>query len=122
MMARNRRYGRSRTAVLRTRAGIATAAVLEQRRDRRRGDRRQRPLRRDRRGAGRPLHPFGHEGTMLSTALTDWNSSQQGTYSQLAHMTSMRGFSQTSHHGKTLDHPARHRGPGHEPVHHLAVR
>ena len=40
---------------------------------------------------------------MLSTALADWNSSKQGSYSQLAQMTSARGFSQTSHHGKTLD-------------------
>jgi ribosomal protein S11 len=40
---------------------------------------------------------------MLSTALADWNSSEQGSYAQLAQMTSARGFSQTSHHGKTLD-------------------
>ena len=45
---------------------------------------------------------FSNEGTMLAAALTDWNSAKQGTYSQLAQMTSMRGFSQTSHHGRTL--------------------
>jgi hypothetical protein len=97
MMARNRRNGR--TLAL---AGLATAAVL---------------------GGGvvagvalaagssaeLAAAPAAHtarytnEGTMLATALSDWNSSRQGTYSQLAQMTSMRGFSQTSHHGKTLD-------------------
>ena len=40
---------------------------------------------------------------MLSTALADWNSSRQGSYAQLAQMTSARGFSQSSHRGKTLD-------------------
>jgi hypothetical protein len=98
MMARNRRYGRNRTAAL---AGLATAAVL---------------------GGGviagvtlaaggsaviaaaPAAHSarFSNEGTMLSTALADWNSARQGTYSQLAQMTSMRGFSQTWHHGKML--------------------
>jgi hypothetical protein len=98
MMARNRRNGRNRTVAL---AGLATAAVL---------------------GGGviagvalaagssaviaaaPAAHTarFGNEGTMLATALGDWNTSHQGTYSQLAQMTSMRGFSQTSHHGKTL--------------------
>lgn len=104
MMARNRRYGRNRTAVLRTRVGIATAAVLS--------------------GgaiagvavaatsshnAGIAAAPaahsarIGNEGTQLAAALSDWNSAKQGSYSQLAQMTSMRNFSQTSHHGKTLD-------------------
>jgi ribosomal protein S11 len=101
MMARNRRYRKHRTAAL----GVATAAVL---------------------GGGAiavaavALAPGGHpagfvaapaahtvrlasQGTMLSTALADWNSSRQGSYAQLAQMTSARGFSQTSHRGKTLD-------------------
>ena len=101
MMARNRRYRKNRTAAL----GVATAAVL---------------------GGGAiavaavALAPGGHpagfvaapaahtvrlasQGTMLSTALADWNSSRQGSYAQLAQMTSARGFSQSSHRGKTLD-------------------
>jgi len=103
MMARNRRNGRNRTVAL---AGLATAAVL---------------------GGGviagvalaagssaviaaaPAAHSArygnawsGNEATMLSTALTDWGSYRQGTYSQLAQMTSMRGFSQASHHGRTL--------------------
>jgi hypothetical protein len=102
MMARNRRYGRSRTAVLRTRAGIATAVVLSS------GAIAAVAIAASSHSAGIAAAPaahsttFGHEGTMLSTALTEWNTSQQGTYSQLAHMTSIRGFSQASHHGKML--------------------
>jgi hypothetical protein len=102
MMARNRRYGRSRTAVLRTRAGIATAVVLSS------GAIAAVAVAASSHSAGIAAAPaahsttFGSEGTMLSTALTEWNSSQQGTYSQLAHMTSVRGFSQASHHGKVL--------------------
>jgi ribosomal protein S11 len=98
MMARNRRYRKNRTAAL----GVATAAVL---------------------GGGAIAiaavasgsHPgivaapaahtarLASQGTMLSTALADWNSSKQGSYAQLAQLTSARGFSQTSHRGKTLD-------------------
>jgi hypothetical protein len=103
MMARNRRYGRSRTAVLKARAGIATAAVLGS------GAIAVAALAASSHSGGIAAAPAAHtarfstEGTMLATALGDWNSSKQGAYSQLAQMTSMRGFSQTSHHGKTLD-------------------
>ena len=102
MMARNRRYGRSRTAVLKTRAGIATAVVLGS------GAIAAVAIAASSQSAGIAAAPaahsstFGNEGTMLSTALTEWNSSQQSTYSQLAGMTSIRGFSQASHHGKVL--------------------
>jgi hypothetical protein len=102
MMARNRRYRGSRAAVRKAGAGIAAAAVL---------------------GGGAIAiaavasgsHPgivaapaahtarLASQGTMLSTALADWNSSKQGSYAQLAQLTSARGFSQTSHRGKTLD-------------------
>jgi len=102
MMARNRRFGRTRPAVLKTGAGIATAAVLGG-------------------GAiavaamasgGHPgivAAPAAHtariasEGTMLAAALADWNSAKQVSYSQLAQMTSARNYSQTSHQGRTLD-------------------
>ncbi len=102
MMARNRRFWRNRPAVLKTGAGIATAAVLGG-------------------GAiavaavasgGHPgivAAPAAHtarvasEGTMLAAALADWNSAKQVSYSQLAQMTSARNYSQTSHRGKTLD-------------------
>jgi hypothetical protein len=45
----------------------------------------------------------GGEGTMLATALADWKSARSGTYSQLAQLTSARGFSQATHRGQTLD-------------------
>jgi hypothetical protein len=99
MMARNRRIGRNRTAAV---AGLAAAAVL---------------------GGGVvagvalaagssaeiAAAPAAHtarytnEGSLLSSALSDWGRSPQSTYSDLAQMSSVRGFSQTSHHGKTLD-------------------
>ena len=103
MMARNRHYGRNRTAALKTRAGIATAVVLGS------GAIAGVAMAAGSHSAGIAAAPaahtarFGNEGTMLATALGDWNSSRQGTYSQLAQMTTMRGFSQTSHNGKTLD-------------------
>jgi len=102
MMARNRRYGRSRSAVLKTRAGIATAVVLGG------GAIAAAAVTASGHAAGIAAAPaaqtarFSNEGTMLATALADWNSSQQGTYTQLARLTAARGFSQTSHHGRTL--------------------
>jgi hypothetical protein len=102
MMARNRRYGRSRSAVLKTRAGIATAVVLGG------GAIAAAAVAASGHAAGIAAAPaaqtarFSNEGTMLATALADWNSSQQGTYTQLARLTAVRGFSQTSHHGRTL--------------------
>jgi hypothetical protein len=103
MMARNRRYGRGRTAALKTRAGIATAALLGS------GAIAAVAVAATSGSGGIAAAPaahstrFGNEGTMLATAMADWSSSKQGAYSQLAQMTSMRGFSQTAHRGKTLD-------------------
>jgi hypothetical protein len=100
MMARNRRY-RS-TAALKTRAGIATAVVLT-------GGAIAGIAMAAGGSGGIAAAPAAHtaqlsnEGTMLSSALADWGSAKQNSYSQLAQMTSMRGFSQTSHHGQTLD-------------------
>ncbi len=103
MMARNRRYGRNRTAALKTRAGIATAVILSG------GAIAGVAMAAGSHPTGIAAAPAAHtarvgnEGAMLATALNDWNSSSQGTYSQLSQMTSMRGFSQASHQGKTLD-------------------
>jgi hypothetical protein len=103
MMARNRRYGRNRAAVLKTRAGIATAALLGS------GAIAAVAVAASSGSGGIAAAPaahstrFGNEGTMLATAMADWSSSKQGAYSQLAQMTSVRGFSQTAHRGKTLD-------------------
>jgi len=102
MMARNRRYGRSRTAVLKTRAGIATAVVLGS------GAIAATAVAASSHAAGLAAAPTAHtarfssEGTTLAAALADWNSSQQATYSQLAQLTAARDFSQTSHHGRML--------------------
>jgi hypothetical protein len=103
MMARDRRYGRSRQAILKTRAGLA-AAVLA--------------------GGGAvaavavtaTTHPAAtaakpaayaarasNEGNVLSSVMTEWNQDPQGAYALLARLTQARGYSQTSHHGKMLD-------------------
>jgi hypothetical protein len=101
MMARNRRYRRSRAAV--TGAGLAAAALLGG------GAIAVAAVAGGGHSAGIAAAPAAHtarvasEGTMLAAVLADWNSSKQGSYSQLAQMTSARGYSQTSHHGKTLD-------------------
>jgi hypothetical protein len=101
MMARNRRN--RRTGALKTRVGIATAVVLSG------GAIAGIAMAASGGSGGIAAAPaahttrLGNEGTMLASALADWSSSQQGSYSQLAQMTSVRGFSQTSHQGKTLD-------------------
>jgi hypothetical protein len=103
MMARNRRYGRNRTAAFKTRAGIATAVLL--------GGGATAGITMATTGgstgiaAAPAAHTswYGNEGTALSSALSDWSWSQQSTYSQLAQMSSVRGYSQARHHGKTLD-------------------
>ena len=103
MMARNRRYGNSRAAALKTRVGIATAAVLGG------GAIAGIVVAASGGTAGIAAAPaahtarFGNEASMLSTAMSSWSSSRQTTYSQLSQMTSMRNFSQASSRGKTLD-------------------
>ena len=42
------------------------------------------------------------EGTVLSSAMTNWNGSRQSSYAQLARLTQVRQFSQVRHDGKTL--------------------
>ena len=98
MMARDRRYGKSPN---KTRVGIATAVL-----------------------AGATMaaaavvasshgtasvaapaaysHRFGNEGTTISSALSNWGSSRQSSYSALAQLTQARQFSQTMHHGTML--------------------
>ena len=103
MMARNRRYRGSRATVRKAGAGIAAAAVLGG------GAIAVTAMATGGHSAGIAAAPAAHssrvanQGTMLAAALADWSSSRQNSYSQLAQMTSARGYSQTSHHGKTLD-------------------
>jgi hypothetical protein len=103
MMARDRSYGKSRQAVLKTRAGLAAAVLV---------------------GGGAiagaaivaTSHPAAtaakpaaytarvrNEGTVLSSVMTEWNQNRQGAYAQMAQLTQVRGYSQTTHQGKTLD-------------------
>jgi hypothetical protein len=46
---------------------------------------------------------FSNEGTMLSAAMSDWGWSRQSSYAELARLTWARGYSQTTHRGRTLD-------------------
>ena len=45
---------------------------------------------------------FGNEGTTLSSAMGNWNSSRQSSYAALAGLTQAKQYSQTSHKGKVL--------------------
>jgi len=104
MMARDRRYGTSRTSrkALKARVGIATAVLA---------------------GGGvtaaavvmATSHPgstalpaaysarFANEGSTLSSAVREWNSSRGNAYSQLAALTQVRGYSQASSQGGKVD-------------------
>jgi hypothetical protein len=44
----------------------------------------------------------GNEGTILSSAMSNWSWSRQASYAQLAQLTQARQFSQTWHKGKRL--------------------
>jgi hypothetical protein len=103
MMARDRRYGRSRQARLKTRVGLVAAVVVGG------GAIGVAAVAATSHSAGTTARPAAYaaqdpgEGTVLSSALTDWGWSKQDTYAQLARLTSAQGYSQTSHHGQTLD-------------------
>ena len=112
MMARTRRNAQrpasrrtpaSQTRAGRTRAAIAAAVVAGG------GTIAVAAMAAGGHGAGPAAAPAAYatrspaEGTVLATALADWNSARPGTYSQLAQLTSVRGYSQTSHRGRTLD-------------------
>jgi hypothetical protein len=98
MRARDRRYGKT---TVKTRVGIATAILVG-----------------GAVAAGAALAAnhgatatatsaafsshAGTEGTVLSSAMTNWNGSRQSSYAQLARLTQVRQFSQVRHDGKTL--------------------
>jgi len=102
MMARDRNRP-SRPAVLKTGAGLAAAALVSG------GAIAVAAVTASSHGARTAAQPaayaarFTSEGTALGSAVRDWNSSRQGTYSQLAQLTQVRGYSQTANHGQTLD-------------------
>jgi len=98
MRARDRRYGKS---PVKTRVGIATAILAG-----------------GAVAAGAALaanhgavatatsaaysSQAGNEGTILSSAMSNWNWSRQASYAQLAQLTQARQFSQTTHRGTTV--------------------
>jgi hypothetical protein len=45
----------------------------------------------------------GGEGAVLSSALSNWTTSRQATYAELASLTQAQGYAQTRHRGRTLD-------------------
>jgi hypothetical protein len=105
MMARER-YRKSRQAATRTRVGIATAALIVG------GSIAAVAVAGAGHGAandGATAVPaayaarFSNEGSTLNSAMSEWGQSRQAAYSQLAHLTQARQFSQASHAGKTLD-------------------
>ena len=107
MMARDRRYGRGRQAVLKTRAGLVTAvvacgaiaagaiAIAAATTSGHAAAMAASPAAYSARSSG--------EGAVLNSALGHWNSSRQATYSDLASLTQVQGYSQTRHQGQTLD-------------------
>src|SRR6266699_2059846 len=97
MRARERRYGKS---PVKTRVGIATAVLV--------GGAVAAAAVVASHGAAPAATSasyssrFGNEGTILSSAMTNWNGSRQRSYAQLAQLTQARQFSQTTHRGKVL--------------------
>jgi hypothetical protein len=98
MRARDRRY---RKTTVKTRVGIATAVLVG-------GAVAAGAALAANHGAAATATPAafsshaGTEGTVLSSAMTNWNGSRQSSYAQLARLTQARQFSQVRHNGKTL--------------------
>ena len=98
MRARDRRYGKSST---RTRVGIATAILVG-------GAVAAGAALAANHGAAATATSAafsshaGNEGTVLSSAMTNWNGSRQSSYAQFARLTQARQFSQARHNGRTL--------------------
>ena len=97
MMARDRRYGKSS---VKTRVGIATAVLV--------GGAVAAAAVVASHGAASTATSaayasrYGNEGTVISSAMSNWTGSRQTSYSNLAQLTQARQFSQTTHQGKVL--------------------
>jgi len=107
MMARDRRYARGRRTVLKTRAGLVTAvlacgAIAA-------GAIAIAAATASGHSAAMAVSPAAYsarsssEGAVLNSALGHWSSARQATYSDLASLTQVRGYSQTRHQGQMLD-------------------
>ena len=99
MRARDRRYGKSH---VKTRVGIATAILVG-------GAVAAGAALAANHGAAATVTSAaayssraGNEGTILSSAMSNWNGSRQSSYAQLSRLTQARQFSQARHQGKTL--------------------
>jgi hypothetical protein len=98
MRARDRRYGKT---TVKTRVGIATAILVG-------GAVAAGAALAANHGAAATATSAAFsshastEGTVLSSAMTNWNGSRQSSYAQLARLTQARQFSQVRHNGKTL--------------------
>jgi hypothetical protein len=98
MRARDRRYGKSS---IKTRVGIATAILVG-------GAVAAGAALAANHGAAATAtsaafsSQAGNEGTVLSSAMTNWNGSRQSSYAQFARLTQARQFSQARHNGRTL--------------------
>ncbi|HEV2536606.1 MAG TPA: hypothetical protein VGU21_03745, partial [Streptosporangiaceae bacterium] len=98
MMARTRRYGKSS---VKTRVGIATALLAG-------GAVAAAAVLASGHGVAATATSAafstrsGNEGTVLSSAMSNWNGSRQSSYAALAGLTQARQFSQTTHQGKVL--------------------
>jgi hypothetical protein len=98
MRARARRYGKSS---MKTRVGVATAALAG-------GAVAVAALVATNHGAAPAATSAAYssrsanEGTVLSSAMSNWNWSRQNSYAALARLTQVRRFSQTMHKGKML--------------------
>ena len=98
MRARDRRYGKSG---VKTRVGIATAILVG-------GAVAAGAALAANHGAAATATSAaysshaGNEGTVLNSAMNNWNWSRQSSYAQLAQLTQARQFSQASHKGKVV--------------------
>jgi hypothetical protein len=92
------------------------------RRDRRRRSGHRRSLRRDRRGAGRPHQPVRQRGHHARRGAGRLELIQAGQLLPAGPDDLGAGLQPDLAPGQDARYPARHRVPGHEPVHHLAVR
>ncbi len=98
MRARDRRYGKS---TVRTRVGIATAILVG-------GAVAAGAALAANHGAAATATSAaysshaGNEGTILSSAMSNWNWSRQTSYAQLAQLTQARQFGQAQHRGKMV--------------------
>jgi hypothetical protein len=98
MRARDRRYGKT---TVKTRVGIATAILVG-------GAVAAGAALAANHGAAATATSAAFsshastEGTILSSAMTNWNGSRQSSFAQLARLTQVRQFSQVRHNGRTL--------------------